>query len=809
MAADELGNGELMNSRAARFFTGVIAYPKLVLVVTFIVIGLAASMLPRLTRDTSSDAFISADHPAIVYREQVRNIFGLDDPFVIAVIRDAEYGVFNPQTLKLVQWLTDEAAKIESIDPDRITSLATENDISGTADGMDVSPFFETPPETQEEADAVREKVMDFPLYLGSLVADDGSATLIVCEVLRSVEERGEELYRDFEALLARAPVEAGEELYVAGEGAVSQYMGAYIDRDAARLNPVSALVITLILLVAYRTWRGVVIPNLVVVGAAAVTIGGMAAGGYPFYVITNALTVIIIAISVADAIHILSQYYEELALRPDATQHELVVRAMTHIWRPVTFTSLTDIAGFGGLSVASFMPPMRQFGLFACVGVAAALAFSIFTVPAALAILKPKQSAAFRHFALRRKDGGDAFSRLMAMVGRSAMNRPRAVLGAGLVLSIAGVFGALKLEVNEERLSVFNRDEPIVLADTAICEHLDGTSYLDIVIETDAPEALFNPDHLRRIEKFQNYLEALPEVQGTTSIVDYMKQMHRAMNEDRKEYYTLPLDSDLIAQYFFLYSATGDPTDFEEEIDYDYRLANLRVTMNSGLYTRIGPVVEEAQRYIDEEFNAEGIKANLAGRVNVDYHWIRDLAKAHFRGVALAFIGVFLVTSVCFRSPVAGVLGTMPVAMSVLAIYAVMGLANIWLGVGTTMFAAICIGVSVDFSIHTLDRLVALVRDQRKTIDEALTLLYPSTGRALLFSFAALLFGFGVLAISEVPPLRQFAFLIAVAVSISFVTSMTVLPAMVKLMRPAFLRPPDTDSSQDASAEVQVDAAK
>ncbi len=746
-------------------------------------------MLPQLTFDTGSEAFIPPDHPAKLYRDRVREVFGLDDPFVIAVVRDGEHGVFTPKTLALVQWLTDEAATIEEIDPDRITSLATENDISGTADGMEVSPFFDAPPETQEEADRVREKVMSFPLYLGSLVAKDGSATLIICEQLRGFETEGERTYRDFNELLTRAPVENGEQLYVAGEGAVTQYMAAYIDHDAKRLNPVSALVITLILLVAYRTWRGVLIPNMVVLGAAAATLGGMAAAGVPFFVITNALPVIIVAISVADAIHILSQYYEELALSPEAPQRDLVVRSMVHMWRPVTFTSLTDIAGFGGLGIASFMPPMQYFGMFACVGVAFALALSLFLVPAALVVLKPKQSPAFRSFAGQRLRGGDLFGRTMAAVGGSVMRRPRAVIGAGILMSIAGVIGALKLEVNEERLSSFNQDEPIVMADQAICAHFDGTSYMDIVVETNEVEGLFDPDRLARMEELQAYIDGLPGVQGTTSIIDYLKQMHRAMNEDRSEFYVLPTDADLIAQYFFLYSATGDPTDFDKEIDYDYQLANIRATMNSGLYTNIKPVVEESDAYIRKNFNAEGIKANLAGRVNVDYHWIRDLARSHFRGVVLAFAGVLLVAALSFRSLVAGLLATMPVAMSVLSIYAVMGITGIWLGVGTTMFAAICIGVSVDFSIHTLDRLIALVRYQGKSIDEALVLLYPSTGRALLFSFAALLFGFGVLSISEVPPLRRFAFLVGVAVTISFVTSMTVLPAMVKLMNPGFLR--------------------
>ncbi|MGR3176497.1 MAG: hypothetical protein ACUZ8E_00385 [Candidatus Anammoxibacter sp.] len=58
-----------------------------------------------------------------------------------------------------------------------------------------------------------------------------------------------------------------------------------------------------------------------------------------------------------------------------------------------------------------------------------------------------------------------------------------------------------------------------------------------------------------------------------------------------------MPDNSDLVAQYFLLYSMSGDPTDFENEIDYDYRLANVRVTMDSGLYTDAKVVIVRKER--------------------------------------------------------------------------------------------------------------------------------------------------------------------------------------------------------------------
>ena len=781
-------NTTILNTRAARFFRAVTNYPKTILIAGLILIVVSAVFIPTLEKDTRSDAFMPPDHPSLVYRDKVKEIFGLKDPMVIAVVNEGPTGVFNPHTLELVEWLTRRVESINNIDPERVTSLATENDIIGTEDGMLVEPFFETPPKTQKGADRVREAVMDFPLYLGSLVAREGTATLIVAELLD--QTRAQQVYAELLALADEAPTKQGEAIHIAGEGAVSGYMGAYIDADAQRLNPIAALIITLVLFIAFRTARGTILPNFVVLATVASALGVMAAFDVSFFVITNALPVVLIGIAVADSIHILSQYYEEIARHPQDSPREIVMRTMDHMWRPITLTTLTTMAGFLGLSLASVMPPMKYFGLFAMLGVGVAWLYSVTVVPAALSLLKLKPSRAYRSQDSQGISRPDRFGHAMTSLGRWVIRHHILVLLLGAMIAAAGVAGALKLELNEARITTFQKDEPIVLADSAINRLFDGVHYLDIIIETPQTEDLFKPENLKRIEALQAYVKTLPHVNGSTSIVDYLKQMNRALNENRIEEYRLPEDPNLVAQYFLLYSASGDPTDFEEEVDYDYRLANVRVRMDTGLYTAEKAVVEAAQRYVEEEFNAPGITANLSGRVNVDYHWIKRLGESHFGSVGVALFLVWLVASLSLRSVVAGVITVIPVAMSILLIYAVMGVLGIWLALGTSMFAAIAIGLGVDFAIHTIERLQVLLRDQHRPFDEAIAALYPTTGRALLFNFAALTLGFGVLATSEVVPLIHFGSLVAVGVSVSFLASLTVLPALIKIMRPAFLFP-------------------
>ena len=158
-----------------RLFRSVIAFRVAVIVAGFIGIASTGAMLTQLQRDTSADAFIPADNPARVYREEVKETFGLADPIVIAVFQAGEKGVFTPEGLQLVDELTWQVADIAGIDPDRVFSLATENNIRGVVDGMEVTPFFETWPGDQVVADEIWRDVSDFPLYLGTLVARDRS----------------------------------------------------------------------------------------------------------------------------------------------------------------------------------------------------------------------------------------------------------------------------------------------------------------------------------------------------------------------------------------------------------------------------------------------------------------------------------------------------------------------------------------------------------------------------------------------------------------------------------------------------------
>ncbi len=769
---------------AGTYFQLVVDRPwTTILLSTLLFLG-SAMWLPTLVMDTRSDAFINENDPALVYREKVEEIFGLADPIIIAVVNDSPTGIYNTESLRLVQWLTEEAQKLANVDPERVVSLATEANIVGTDNGMETEDFFEVTPDSAERVSWIKEAIANFPLYQGSLVARDHSTTLIVVEMLDEFE--ADTTYNEILAITGSAPVGLNDTVHVAGEGAIAGYLSAYIGADAQKLNPLSAVVITIILLVAFFTLRGALAPNLVVLATVGSTFGLMGAFGVPFYVITNGLTVSLIGMAVADSIHVFSQYYTEQAGDPAASQATLVKRAMIAMWLPITLTTVTTAAGFFTLYLTSSMPPIQFFGIFGGLGVILAWFFSVTFLPAVLSLLKPKGSRAFSESTTTGST--DQASRFMLRLGKTVLDHPKSTLAIYAGVALIATLGATKVSIDEIRIDNFQTDEAIYQADTAMNKAMDGVYHLDVLVETTTIEGLHQADHLNRIDRLQRFLESQPGVGGTVSVVDYIKQMHRAVNENRESTYSIPEDSLLISQLFLLYSASADPTDFEEEVDGEYRQALVRAKIDNGSYKKNTPVVRAVEAYLQDEFNTPEITGTLTGRVNVDHYWIKEIGGSHAMSVAVAFLAVMLVVIVLFRSIVAGLITTLPVALAILVIYAWMGFSDVWLGVGTTMFASIAIGLCVDFTIHTVDRLRELVDSETTNVKESMLKLYPSTGRALFFNLAAIALGFGVLITSDVPPLNNFGTLVALAVVVAFLASLTLIPAAVYLTRPSFI---------------------
>jgi len=771
------------------YFRFITSHPVGVLVVAGVLALVLGAFIPGLTRDTSPDAFIPANHPALALKRRVEQFFGLTEPIAVGVIRDAAGGIFNPATLDLIRSLTRAVQELPQVEPDDVLSLATESGVYFQHGEPGFEPLMKEIPTDPEGLAALKQDVLGYELYAGTLVAKDGSAASIL---IRPPGERpADEIYRELRTLLQRFPV-TDQRLVVAGEAAVRAHMGKAVSDDALRMNFVCPVVMALLIVLAYRTGRGTVLPLCVIGGASSLALGSMSASGVPVYIVTNGIFVIIMALGVADSLHLLGQYYEEQMHLRERNSQSVVVDACLALWYPLLVTSLTDVAGFLALYLGGIMPPIRYFGLFTCVGVLGALIYSYTVVPAGLTVLPLKMSKAF----LRRKSGAaetgslDAVGRLMGGVGAFTYHRRFAVLAAGAAVAALAGWGASRLIINDARILAFKNRHPIVQATKALNERFDGTSHLNIVVTAPEEGAMLRPEALRRIEALEAFTESLPHVGGTHSLAGWVKRAHQKMHEEDPAYYAIPEDPADTRFYLDVLGASTSPMArlLREVVDHTYTQTNLIVRMRSSEFIHQRRVIRALEGYLAEHFSDGSLECELAGRVNLDYHWLQMIRTSHINSVCFSFGCVLVLTGLMFRSAIAGLLCSLTVGLAVLVNYAVMGLGGIPLGVGTSMFASIAIGAGVNFPIHILDRLRIGLRAPGSDAREVFRNTLAFTGRALFFTAFVVAVGFLLLCVSQFRTLVRFGLLIGLGMAVSFLASVLVLPAVVAVLKPRFV---------------------
>ena len=758
------------------FFRRMTARPVPVLAVALITIVLGAAGLPGLVKDTSVTAFIPTGHPSLVADQKVEDVFELSDPVAVALISTNGQPVFTPDTLAAIAELTERISDLPNVRSERVTSLASESSIEGDDGSVIVEVYIDPYELDAETALSSFERWQRMPPHQGTLVSEDATGAIIMAE-LEDVD-RADETYAIVRNIVAEYDID-GIELHVAGSGAVSGYLSDYIDRDARKLQPLVFVLVLGFIYLAFRRLTALPGPLLVVAGSTAVSLGLMAWSGIPYFAITNALPVIVVAISVADAIHILSAYYQFREQDPDAGVRTLVVRAMAAMARPITLTTLTTIAGFGGIAAVSIMPPITWFAVYAAAGVALAWVFSILVLPNMLLVVKPGRSPAFVNWRDNRPSG---FGRFLARVGTYSPLRYGGVLVTFLAVILIAGFGASKLEIDRSQVDNFAADEPIRIADQLINERFAGTAFLDVIVESAEPDGLLTVQNMSKIREAQGFFESLPHVNKTVSIVDYLSQLHHAIEntpDAARGTRHLPDSDDAIGQYLFLYEITGDPADFGEEIDRDYRTALIRGVLDAHYFSENRATVEALERYVADHFDEPGLSATLAGDVNISYHWMQNLKAAHFKGVALSLALVLATSILVFRSPAAGIISVVPVLFAVLVLYACMGYLGIYLEPATSMFAAIALGVGVDFAVHLVDRLRTATDTFDGDLAKAIDLALPPVARACFFNSAALGLGFSVLLVSDLPTLMRFGGLVAVAAFASYAAALLIVPAL------------------------------
>ncbi|MBI5179502.1 MAG: outer membrane lipoprotein-sorting protein [Nitrospinae bacterium] len=763
----------------------IIKHRKAVIALTALVTLGLLFQLKSLSVSIDPAKTLPQSHPLVATGTRVEEIFGNKHTVVVG-IHAKEGDVYQPAILAKAQRITDGILKSEGVVKSNVVSISARKakNIVGNEWGLEVKPLMGAVPRTEEEMDKLKKAVDANPLYSNLIIGQDrktlavvaeykdiGGFTKIVEQVKAVVEKERDP---SVEITLAGGPV------LLSMIETFSQRMGFFF--------PLALLIISLVLYEAFRSVQALFLPLVTALLAVIWSLGIMGLSGVALDPFNATTPILILALSAGHAVQIMKRYYEEYhrirhdhRVEPQVANRLAVADSVTKV-APVMLAA-GSIAATGFFSLVVFdIKTIQTFGIFTGSGILSAMLLELSFIPALRSSLKaPGERERARE---QKHTWLDALVKSAARLVAGNRGRVYAVAAAAIgILSL----GAAHVAIDNSTKGTFYGDLPAMKDDDAFNKMMAGANTVSILIEGKEDDALKDPAVLKGMETLQREIEKDPMVGKTLSLADYIKKINMAMNADAPDFNRIPDDRNLVAQYLLLYSTSGEPGDFDSVVDYGYRNANILVFLRTDSSAYMETFVSRVRGIANTAFGPE-VNVRVGGGVSSGAALNEVLVREKLLNIAQIAGVVFLISSLVFRSFLAGGLVLVPLVVTVAANFGLMGFLGIPLQIATSTISAMAVGIGADYAIYLAYRLKEeLARGEDET--EAVHRAFATAGKAVSLVAISVAAGYFILVFSYGFLIHFWlGLLISLAMVASAIASLTLFPALLLTLRPKFI---------------------
>ncbi|MDL2230083.1 MMPL family transporter, partial [Treponema sp. OttesenSCG-928-L16] len=275
----------------------------------------------------------------------------------------------------------------------------------------------------------------------------------------------------------------------------------------------------------------------------------------------------------------------------------------------------------------------------------------------------------------------------------------------------------------------------------------------------------------------------------SAATVQDMVHLLEQELNYNGAAYYEIPYNpdkypaattaelQDLVSQYLLLFSGSLDKFIDDSLIPQTGKVAIQLRTRSTAI---IENIIQDAEAYAAAHF-PEGYSVYATGNAQLEYVMTELIISSQMRSLLFSLICVFLILSLYFKSPMAGLVGSVPLFFAILLNYMAMGIFNINLDMFTSLIASIAVGVGIDYTIHFMTN----YRDERQQygdLQEVTQHTLKKSGRGIVTNALSVGFGFLVLCLSRFVVLRYIGILVAVVMFTSSMLAMTVIPGILNI---------------------------
>ena len=779
----------------ARIAAWVLAHRRLswglfVAITVFFALG-----LPRVELETVFSDLLPTNDPYVaIYRDHPD--FG--SPLTVWVmVKRRDGDIYNAETLGLVWRLTRDIDLAPGVDHDQILSITTEKArySEATPYGIDMRPLMgDAAPTTPEQIARFRANVDLAPNVRTFLISPDDRATLISATFIESRVDYGEAFA--YVQGLVEAARDERHEVHLAGQPVLFGWVYKY-EAHMVGIFAITLAALVLALVIYTRSAVGVLAPIITSATAAIWAFGLVGWLGISIEPLLMVVPLLLTARSFSHGVQFTERFYEVYAEVGD--RHRAAEITMRVMMAPSVLSIVTDVLGIF-VVVAAPIPAMVKHAVFCGMWAVWLIPTGVVLISLLLASLPPPKQV--RALVDRNAEQGLRRRLQQVLGGLAALSTGRAVPITATVVLLFGAWAtwqASQIRIGNpvEGTNLLWDDAEFNVAVRTINQHFPGVNTLEVILESydrEQPLWLTSQAHaIQTLQDFQILVESAPHApRATLSFADYQREANRLFAGGNPKWLPLdPRDRSVGAATVAVLMGSSAKS-YNHVVSEDMQVAAISLWFRDNTQDTVDAALAVAHAAADAlgtEHDTFRLRV-ASGTIALQQAVNSVVERYHGLVVLLLNLFVFLTCWFAYRSPWAGLLLLVPVNLSHQVMVAAMHLMGVGLDVNSMIVAAIGVGVGIDYGIYLLSRICEELRTCPDAWDAAIRDALGTTGRAILFT--ATIMTLGILPwylLSEIRFVADMGLLLVVIMLINMVMSLNVVPLLVRLFQPGFVR--------------------
>lgn len=755
-----------------RLATFIVKY-RIPLFVALIIIFLVGAWYGKDVQfDFSPRTIFMTKDPELEFLDQFEKTFSPSDNLVYVLLLHPE-DVFNRKSLLAIKEMTDEIENLDGID--NVLSLTNANLIKGSQEGFTIVTPLENIPDDNKKLKEIEKEFLSEPLVVKQLVSKDAKATVIIAQ-FDSEHQEDESRRPIIEKIEKIARAHSDDfKIYFGGLPVISKAYADILRHDLIVFTSLAMLINIIVLILIFKNFHGVIIPLGVVLISTTLTMALAVLTGQKLNALNNIIPPFLLVYGLADSIHQINRYYEEVPKFPvkiDAIRSMLAAMALACL-----MTSVTTAVGFAANYTAK-ISIVKKFGLLAAGGVMIAYVVTIIFVPSMLSFFKKPEV-----WIKKELDKG-LLGKFLVWISRVNERHTRLVLLLAIFTVFLAILGITKMRIEHRMLQELKRNHPVSVANRMMEQHLSGVIPLEIAVYSDEPDRMKDPDLLKKLDRLEEFIEKQDGVSNVISFMDLLKRMNQAFHNDDPKYYKIPDSRNLIAQYLLLYSMSGGQDLTGKLLTEDY--SKMRISIRTKDYGSkwFFSLLNRIKKFQKKLNIPKDVKIHYTGSSLIVNKALEHVVKDLMSSFIVAFFLVFLLVFIEFGSIRLAALSMIPTTLPMIFTMGFMGFVGIPLRMSTVVIFSISMGIAIDNVIHY----VARYKEELHSglgYHSAMYKTIISSGRAIVSTTFLVIAGFLILVTSNFVATIDLGLLGSITLFIGLISALFFLPVLILTLRP------------------------